>query len=45
MKEQIKALTDELKAEKLLTEQKDKQLQAAKREASKAGDEAVQAFQ
>ena len=45
MKEQIKALTDELKGEKLLTEQKDKQLLAAKREASKAGDEAVQAFQ
>ncbi|KAK9994170.1 hypothetical protein SO802_023873 [Lithocarpus litseifolius] len=40
MKEKIKALTDELKADKLLTEQKDEQLQAVKREASKAGDEA-----
>lgn len=45
MKKKIKSLTDELKAEKLLTEQKDKQLQAAKREALKARDEAMQAFQ
>lgn len=45
MKEQIKTLTDKLKAEKLLTEQKDGQLQVAKCEASKARDEAMQAFQ
>ena len=45
MKEKIKALTNELKVEKLLTEQKDEQLQAVKHEASKAGDEVVQAFQ
>lgn len=37
MKEQIKALNDDLKVDRLLTEQKDEQLQAAKREASAAG--------
>lgn len=45
MKEHIKTLIDELKEEKLLTEKKDEQLQAAKREASTARDKAVQAFQ
>ena len=45
MKEQITALTDGLKAERLLTKQKDDQLQAAKREVSAAGDDVVQAFQ
>lgn len=44
MKEQIKALNDDLKVDRLLTEQKDEQLQAAKREASAAGDDAMQAF-
>jgi len=45
MKEQITALTDGLKAERLLTKQKDDQLQAAKREVSAGGDDVVQAFQ
>lgn len=45
MKEQVKTLTDELKAEKQLTEHKDEQLQATKRQDSTTGDEAVQAFQ
>ena len=45
MKEQIKTLTNELKAKKLAIKQKDEQLQAAKHEASKAKDEVVQAFQ
>lgn len=44
MKEQIKALNDDLKVDRLLTEQKDEQLQAAKREASATGDDAMQAF-
>lgn len=44
MKEQIKTLTNDLKAEKLLIKQKDDQLQAAKCEASIAGDGAVHAF-
>lgn len=44
MKEQIKALNDDLKVDRLLTEQKDEQLQAAKREASAAGDDAMQTF-
>ena len=35
MKEWVKALTDDLKVEKLLTEQKDEQLQATKREVSR----------
>lgn len=41
MKEKIKAQTDELRVKKLLTKQKDEQLQAARREASKVGDQAV----
>ena len=45
MKEQIKALNDDLKAKKLLTKQKDEQLQAANHEVSTAGDNVVQAFQ
>lgn len=45
MKEKIKALTDELKVEKLLKEQKDEQLEAAKCKVSKVGDKVVQAFQ
>ena len=45
LKEQVKALIDDLKAKKLLTEQKDEQLQLAKREVSKAGDNAMQTFQ
>ena len=45
MKEQIKALTDNLKVERLLTEQKEEQLQVAKREASVARNDAMQAFQ
>lgn len=44
LKEQVKALIDDLKAKKLLTEQKDEQLQLAKREVSKAGDNAMQTF-
>ena len=44
MKEQIKALNDDLKAKKLLTKQKDEQLQAANHEVSTAGDNVVQAF-
>lgn len=45
LKEQVKALSNDLKAEKLLTEQKYEQLWAAKCEASVARDDAVQAFQ
>ena len=45
LKEQVKALIDDLKAKKLLTEQKDEQPQLAKREVSKAGDNAMQTFQ
>lgn len=44
MKEQVKALNDNLKAKKMLTKQKDEQLQAVKREASVAGENVVQAF-
>ena len=45
MRKQIKVLIDDLKVERLLTEQKDQKLQAAKREAFVARDDAVQAFQ
>lgn len=45
MKEQVKALTDNIKAKKMLTKQKDEQLQEVKREASVAGENVVQAFQ
>ena len=44
-KEQIKALTDNLRAEKLLMEQKDEQLQVANCEVSRFGDNVMQAFQ
>ena len=44
MKKKIKVLKDELKVEKLLMEQKDEQLQATGHKASKAKDEARQAF-
>ena len=44
-KEQIKALIDDIRAEKLLTVQKDEQLQAANCEVSREGDNVVQAFQ
>jgi len=45
MKEQIKALIDDLKAENLLPKQKDEQLQEPNHEVSIVGDNAVQAFQ
>ena len=45
MKKTIKVLMDELMAKKLLMEQKDEQLQAVRRKASKAEDEVGQALQ
>lgn len=45
MKEQIKALIDDLRAEKLLTEQKDEHLQAINHEVYEVGDNSIQMFQ
>lgn len=44
LKEQVKALTDELRVEKLLTVQKDEQIQAAKQEVGSAGAKVVQVY-
>lgn len=43
-KEQVKALKDELQVEKLLTVQKDEQLQATNQKINSARDKDVQAF-
>jgi len=43
-KEQVKALKDELQVEKLLTVQKDKQLQATNQKINSARDKDVPAF-
>ena len=45
MKEQVKTLANDLKAKRLLTEQKDEHLQAAKRKASVARENVMQTFQ
>ena len=44
LKKQVKALTDELRVKKLLTMQKDEQIQVAKQEVGSAGAKAVQAY-
>lgn len=44
LKKQVKALTDELRVKKLLTMQKDEQIQVAKQEVGSVGAKAVQAY-